>query len=423
MLRDLDFNPQGTYLEACSYGPDSMALLDMLLKKGVKPIVCHVNYHKREESDQETEDLKKYCKEKDIVFESLDTRFSPESGENFQAWARKIRYDFFKEQYVKYNADGLFVAHQQDDVIETYLLQKLRKTHVKQYGMTKVSILDGMVVLRPLLNFTKKDLLEYCTENNVPYSMDMSNFENKYLRNQIRIDVVSKLSEVERDNVLTEMKNENDDINKFIDNLNEKIEIGQELNIREIIALDEDEFAETLMKFVNQSKVHVSLSLGRIKEIRKICLSRQPNISMPLAPNLYLVKEYDIITLGKDKEELPYSYTMEKPGILDNEHLYLDFTNGATDRNVHNDDYPLTIRSPLPGDEFIISGNLVEVRRLFIDWKMPTRLRELWPIVINKDGKVIYVPRYRKKFVEEKQSKFVLRFIKREDIEDAGNIQ
>lgn len=419
---DLDLDPKGTYLEACSYGPDSMALLDMLQKKGFKPIVCHVNYHKRDISDFEQTSLQKYCQEHNLIFECLDTNTLVHEEGNFQAWARKVRYDFFKEKYAQYNADGVFVAHQQDDLIETYLLQKMRNGRISQYGMTTISVMDGMIVLRPLLNYTKQDLLGYCADNMVPYSIDVSNFETKYLRNQIRQDVISKLTEVDRENILLEMREENKDIERFIDNLNEKVEIGEELRIRELIALDENEFAETMIKFVNQFKTHISLSAGRIKEIRKLCLSRQPNITMPLAPNLYLVKEYDIITLGQDKEELPYSYKMEEPGILENEHFSIDFTNGAADRNITQDDYPIIIRSPLPLDQAVVSGNLCDLRRLFIDWKMPTRLRELWPIVVNKNGRVIYVPRYRKDFVEEKKSKFIIKFIKREDYEEANKI-
>ena len=117
---DFKFNQNETYILACSFGPDSMALLHYCLSKNITLIVAHVNYHKRAESNQEQADLVAYCKEHKIKLEILDTSGLKVEG-NFQNWARNLRYDFFKKVALKYNTKNILVAHQKDDLIESDL--------------------------------------------------------------------------------------------------------------------------------------------------------------------------------------------------------------------------------------------------------------------------------------------------------------
>jgi len=396
-----------------------MALFDMLYKAKCNFVVCFVNYHKRKESDIEEKNIKAYCKKLGVKCEVLDTKGMKTVG-NFQEWARDVRYNFFKKNYAKYKAAGIFIAHHQDDLIETFLMQKMRKIHVKEYGMNEVSLMNELIVIRPLLMYTKADLLDYCRENEVPYSIDMSNFETKYLRNKIRKEVINHLSEIDRENILREIHDLNMEQHEFKQSLQSKIKIGDELEIRELIALDKDEFAEVLIQFVGKAPEHIDMSAGRIAEIRKLCLSPTPNIQMPLAKGIYLVKEYDILTLGVDEQVnfKEYSYTLKKPGKLDTMEFELDFTNGATERKIFDKDYPLTIRSPLPKDEYEIGHHMCELRRVFIDWKVPSKYRKVWPVFVNKDGKIIYVPRYRKTFVDNHKSTFIIKFTNTKEIKN-----
>lgn len=412
---EFDFDPKSTYLLACSFGPDSMALFDMLIKRGIKPVACFVNYHKRDVSNKEQEDFIKYCEEHGVTYEILDTEGMEEDG-NFQSWARDVRYDFFKKTYDKYHASGLFVAHHQDDLFETYIIQKMRKARVKEYGISKISVVKDMVVIRPLLNYTKNDLLEYCDENQVPYSIDMSNFETKYLRNQIRMDVISRLTEIDRANLLKEIDDMNNKRQQVVEDIPYSITLGNELEIREIISFDKDLFAETLIRLVSRAPIHIDLSEGRIQEIRKMCLSQEPNISMKLAEDIYIVKEYDVLVLVVcDEEDIaPYEYVMEKPGAMSTPEFDVDFSNETyKDRKIKEEDFPLTIRSPRHGDRMVIGHHNCELRRLFIDWKMPARLRKVWPVFVNKDGIIVYIPRYRKTFVDNHVSKLVIKVNKK----------
>jgi tRNA(Ile)-lysidine synthase len=400
-MLDFKFDQEATYLAACTFGPDSMALLGMMEECGVKPVVCFVNYHTNDSIEAEQVSMKEYCEKHGLVFECLDTANVSQEGreENFVLWARKTRYAFFEEQYTKHDASALFIAHTQDDLLESYLMAKKLGKKPDRYGFTMINSYHGMIVVRPLINFTKDDLLSYDKEHQIPYSEHMERFEDSIIRDKERLEV-SQLNEIEREQILNEMAKENDQKITFMQNIAKDIQDSEILNIREIIALDKDEFASALIHFVGKYVPHINLTTKKLEEIRAMCLSPEPNMVYKLKGDSYLIKEYDVISVDSNPQELPYTYTIDKPCKFEAPYFDLDFTMGAEDRNIHDTDYPLTVRSALPGDEFIMNGYLFPVRRLFLDASMPQRLRHVWPVFLNKDGKIIYVPRYRKSFKE-----------------------
>ena len=73
---------------------------------------------------------------------------------------------------------------------------------------------------------------------------------------------------------------------------------------------------------------------------------------------------------------------------------------GAEDRKIMPEDYPITIRTAIPTDFTVCDSYLQHVRTLYKSWQMPYRLRFVWPVFVNKNGKIIYVPRYRVGFSE-----------------------
>ena len=199
MIKDLD--KKNRYVVACSFGPDSMALLNMLYENKFDLVVAHVNYHKRDVSNFEEQSLKKYCLDRNIPIEVLDTT-NLKCDKNFQEWAREIRYKFFADVLKKYNAKAVLVAHQEDDLIETFLMQEKRGGIVKYSGIAEKTTIFGVDVIRPLLSFSKQDLLLYDKEKNVPYSVDVSNLSDDYQRNKIRHNIVEKMTKKERDDIL-----------------------------------------------------------------------------------------------------------------------------------------------------------------------------------------------------------------------------
>jgi len=398
---DYTFGPGNTYLVADTYGPASQCLLGMILESGVKPVVCHVNYHLNDDSDKAQELLSQYCKEKGLVFEVLDAAKADQTGKDtdYPAWQRKVRYVFFTEMYKKHDAAALFIAHMQDDVLEAYLTAKSQGIKKAKFGYSKVSTYEGMIVVRPLLDFTRSDLKSFCIQHSVPFleaGAGLKQVFNTSIRQKIY-----QMNEVERDQLYEEMMKENSEKINFINSIDKTIKNVDELNIRTIIALTPDEFAKTIMDFVNRhSPIHITINTKMVGDIRAMCLSKEPNETLKLKGDIYMVKEYDVLTLDTDGLDMPYTYILEKPMKFNCETFDLDFTMGAEDRNIHPEDYPLTVRSVLPQDVYTYGGYLVPVRRMLVAAGVSARLLHVWPVFLNKDGKIIYVPRYKKGFSE-----------------------
>ncbi len=402
-MLDYKFGPKNTYLVAVTYGPESMALLDMMQKSGVKPIVCFVNYRLGSLIDQAETKLKEYCQEKGLTLEIGDAKDTDISGKDadFEKWSRDVRYYFFDKFYKKHHAASLFLAHTQDDIIESYLLVKRFGGKMSLQGLNKVSSYRGMIIVSPLLNYSSEDIFEYVAVNNVPSSRDIRAFETSEFRSKIRQDIVEKLNEVERDQILSEINKEYDDKIQFASAIDKSISAESSLNIREIIALSEDEFAQTIMDFVNKkASEHCTITPKLLESIRKMCLDPNPNMTHRIQGNVYMVKEYDELSIDNDGLDLPYSYVLKKPGKFSCPIFDLDFTSGAEDRNIHKSDYPLTIRSVLPQDISIYGGYMAPAKKMLSAAGISERLLKVWPVFLNKDGKIVYIPRYKKGFSE-----------------------
>ena len=192
-----------------------MALFHMLFKEGYKFDVAFVNYKTRPESDLEQELVQKYCDICHTFCYILEKKCS--SAGNFENEARNIRYSFFHQIYLntqKY--DAILVAHNADDLIETFVMQADRGILPDAYGLMFESSYAGVKILRPLLRYEKEFLTNYCLKNNVPFSIDSSNSDTKYKRNKIRKEYISKLSFEEKNKIVHEISKKNDEIKKVI---------------------------------------------------------------------------------------------------------------------------------------------------------------------------------------------------------------
>lgn len=381
------------YLIGVSGGPDSMALLHMLYKNRLNLIVCHVNYHTRKESDQEKDMVERYSKLYNYPFYYLDAFFNGKG--NFESWAREKRYCFFKEVAHKYNAKGLFIAHHEDDLLETYIMQKRRKGFVKKWGFNEKTTIFDMDVYRPLVRFSKKDLLNYCIENNIKYSIDSTNFERINTRNKIRLDVISMMSKEERENMLEEINLKNIELDKNMNYIARLLK-KEKYYVNEVMNLTEEQrhlfFYEiitrecpSLVKKITWTKIH---------EIERILTSSKPNLFYNLTKTRMIVKEYDIFFLSDKVKPMNYAYTLLEPSSLDNEIFSCDFRIDTAFLKIYESSYPLVIRNAKKDDVVTIGNVTKKINRVFIDAKIPMNNRINYPVVVNNRGKVVYIPLY-----------------------------
>ena len=147
----------------------------------------------------------------------------------------------------------MLLAHHQDDNIETYLMQKQRKNLVKFYGIKEKTHIFGVNIRRPLLNYSKQDLLLYCQNN--------PNLQNVYLRNRIRHEIVSKMSNEERNNILNEMLAKN----YYLEHLFASFVTLNLHSFDTLISLDDIEFAYALNLLAEP--FHISISFKQCLEV------------------------------------------------------------------------------------------------------------------------------------------------------------
>ena len=389
---NLSLDKSKKYVVACSFGPDSMALLDAAIKEKLNIVVAHVNYRKREAAQTEQKELVSYCENRNIPIYVLDLINQKAVG-NFQSWARRKRYEFFKMVAETEGASGVLVAHQQDDVIETYLMQKNRGNFVKTYGISRENELFGVNVIRPLLNYSKAQLQEYDVENQVPFSIDESNLTNHYTRNKIRHSIVEKMTKDERSKILGELNSLT----------LEKVEPKTAYSKNEFLSFDYNAVVQILDHYMKLKKEHRDISEKFVKEIRA-AFKNKSTLRIEITKSIWLELDYNDVYLVNASKIKPYEFEVRKTGK--NRFIEVDFSSGAEDRGIPNSQNRLIVKNLNKKNKIIIRDYTSEIRRQFIDWKMPLFLREIWPGIYDEQGNLIYVPRYRKSFEDNHKSNF-----------------
>jgi tRNA(Ile)-lysidine synthase len=179
------FEADTTYYVACSGGVDSMVLLSILHQLGKTIHVLHVNYQLRgEASDLDQQLIEDYCNQHSIPYSINSVQLSKEleNGGNLQDLARNVRYSFFKEKALEIHSK-IVLAHHADDQLELFLLNIARKSGVM--GLSCMLPEYGQII-RPLLPFSKQEILEFALKEGIIWREDASNQSNKYRRNSIR---------------------------------------------------------------------------------------------------------------------------------------------------------------------------------------------------------------------------------------------
>lgn len=198
---------KGKYIVAVSGGVDSVCLLDMLMAHGgYELVVAHVDHGIREDSTLDLELVKKLAAHYQLPFVSKALQLGEDASE---AEARAARYDFLFETMKDHGAAGIITAHHADDLLETSIMNVRRGTD--RYGAAGGMNRQGIV--RPLINITKAELLDYARQHNLQWREDSTNRDPKYTRNQVRHQVIPSIDAATYKKHLTQLA----DINQKLD--------------------------------------------------------------------------------------------------------------------------------------------------------------------------------------------------------------
>ena len=195
-----------------SGGPDSIFLLHALdALRGIiqkeKNInytlhVAHINHMIRKEAGFDAELTRTLAKACEAEFHLLEVDVEKEAKRlkiGTEECGRNIRYEFFAQVLNRVKGTKIAVAHNAGDNAETIILNFIRGAGIN--GLSGMEVKCNNVI-RPILNISKQDILEYLNKNSIAYAIDKTNLENDYTRNKIRNDLIHKIEQEYNPNII-----------------------------------------------------------------------------------------------------------------------------------------------------------------------------------------------------------------------------
>ncbi len=413
---------------AVSGGPDSMLVLywlkSLVEKFNVEVIVAHVNHGLREESKEEEKFVRDFAKSAGFkcIVKHLDMK---NIKGNMHDAAHNERTAFFKEVAKNNNCSKIFYGHHGDDLIETVLMRIGRGSFLDGYaGMQPQRVTDGIMYVRPLLNYEKTQIKKYCDLKKLEYIVDNSNNSTKYLRNRIRETVLPILKE-EFPKIVEKTGQFSNQVNMLSSYTKRHLDV----RLNDVIKQDENglfvysEFfssAQSLSamycmqliykKFLNKQ---IELSNRYYELIIKLIKSPRANAKLNFPDNVLVKRVYDKIyfvdenklVTKKDKLKITLS-DFGQYNINDNVDVVFKPYNGDLSNignsnslvilDMKNLKLPITIRTREAGDKIITASGTKKLKKIFIDKKVPIDKRDDIPILVDSEGNILLVLGYAK---------------------------
>ena len=406
-----------------------MALLHYLINNYKdKIIVAHINHNVRKQSNTEELFLSNYCKDNNITFECM--KITEYKENNFENEARKKRYKFYKEILTKYNSAYLFLAHHADDLMETIIMKIIRGSNINGYaGIKKISYQDNYYIVRPFLDYTKQDILEYIKKYNITYYDDYTNNDITYTRNRIRHNIIPLLKKedinihkkfIKYSNTLNEY---NDYINYEIDNIIKDIYINNTLYLDKFNTMHPFIKKNILYHILNNiynNKENIVKDI-HIKNILNLINNPKPNITINMPNNIYVTKEYNILIFSNKYNIENYNIEFNKKVSINNftiEQIENTSLNGNDICRLNSNEIslPLYIRNKKDGDYIELLGlnKKKKIKEIFIECKIPIRQRNNYPVLVDSKNNILWLPNLKKsKFNKKINEKYdiILKYI------------
>ncbi|KYG33317.1 tRNA lysidine(34) synthetase TilS [Alkalihalobacillus trypoxylicola] len=417
-------------LIAVSGGPDSMAMLDFLWKNrewyNIRILAAHAHHQLREESaDQDLLTVQNYCLEYNIPFFSkrLEVKeYAKANRMSTQLAARELRYKWLEKLTIEENVEALITAHHGDDQIETIMMKQVRGyIPIQAPGISVRRPFGNGYLIRPFLGITKAEIENYCNEEGILTRIDESNFSTKYTRNRYRQEILPFIKN-ENSQAHVQMQRQNqwlEDDSAFLMKLAES-----ELN-NILVQKKEAHYSISCDSF---QSIHVSLQRRvitlilnylnidnspfpasvHIEQVMSLIHHTDPSKQLHIGAGVFVYRDYNLCHFSRRKvshetntdsiEELVLpGVTKTAIGEIHSTFLEEDMEvrEGRNQLILAYDEHaPLFIRTRLTGDRINPIGinGTKKISRLFIDRKISQSLREKWPLLLNKEGNILWVP-------------------------------
>ena len=412
-------------LLAVSGGKDSMTMLDLFsyFKDELKLdlIVCHFNHSLRDDADRDEKFVKSQCKKyglkfyskkEDVLLYSNENKLSTEEG------ARFLRYKFFDEIKRIENLDYIATAHNKNDLAETVMMRILRGTGIN--GLIGIQSERGDLI-RPILDFSREEIEKYIEKNNIPFVDDKTNFEDMYLRNKIRLnllpilqneynpkisDALSRLSNIafdfstiSREYILSKegllWEFSKDKILVYIEKLKLQSRSFRNIMYREFFEFISKDPDGINFKIIEEIDNLIFSKTGKYIEIKNVIFKIEYDKLLIFDKNINESVETDFYY-----ENLDFSlYSTRFFDIIIEQSTFDEFTNLKQNKNLLfiNKKYlkSLKIRNRKNGDFLEFEFGKKKLKDIFIDEKISKEIRNNIPI-FEIDNTIVWVPNTRR---------------------------
>jgi tRNA(Ile)-lysidine synthase len=201
------FSSKDKLLLAVSGGVDSVVLCELCKQADYNFTIAHCNFQLRGEESERDERFAKNLGEKynvEVKVKKFETeKYAEENKLSIQEAARDLRYEWFEEEVSSrelvvgsqnsHAPTHILTAHHADDNAETVLMNFNRGTGL--HGLTGIPVSYGNIK-RPLLCFTKEEIIQFAKDNKLEFVEDSSNESSKYTRNLFRNEIIPAISKV-----------------------------------------------------------------------------------------------------------------------------------------------------------------------------------------------------------------------------------
>jgi len=388
------FNNKTIFL-AVSGGVDSMVLSHLLSHFSIKHTLLHCNFQLRgQDSDLDEIFIKNYAKSNQLKVNTTKFKTKEYASQHkltIQEAARNLRYNWFKT-FLTQKKSILLTAHHLDDSIETFFINILRGTGLK--GLTGIPNHENHII-RPLLDFNKKQIIDFAETQNIEFREDSSNDSDNYLRNKLRHHIIPEIKNLTQ-NLDAKMLTLFDDLkqtNQWIEQSIKEIKIALETNYQiDIIRLND-------YPVFLWYKIFSKFGLNRKQNSELIKLINGKTGSIFKTKNYNILKNRTEIIVQKKNTNTEININIESENevlVLNNQKFIVnqlkneikpDFTNNIAYLDFDKVSFPLQIRNWRKGDKinpFGMKGSKL-ISDVFVDKKINQFQKSNQLVILSKN--------------------------------------
>lgn len=353
--------------------------------------VAHFNHKTREgQSDRDSLFVKDKVKKMGLSYHYAEAdmeKYAKENKVSSEEAGRILRHNFFnKILNSKKKKFYLALAHNLDDQVETILMRIIRGTGID--GLEAMDVFEDPII-RPLLTVSKEEIISYACKNHIEYVQDLSNFENIYLRNKIRNQLLPLLKKDYNSNIydsilsLSELaRSQNQSLEKYLNILKGKIILNKnkkkvELSISELKKISDYEKIEIIRNEIDVLASNYNFTKNHYKEILKIIDSNSSSIKN--INGLIFYKSFTNLLIRVEEEnELDNEKNID---LLDQSSLKIN-SYSINIKNLNpSDAIKVKIRKRKNGDRILVNNRNIKLKDFLIDKKVDAYERDFIPLV------------------------------------------